>query len=117
MVKSINISEELHKRLKIHCAKQGETVAGKVEKILTEVLDREDELAKGLLVRDETPVKKTIKESNEEIKEIEKNYGTEALVNLRHQESLEKKLKDVNLSESVSTLDKGRGELNGDDYI
>lgn len=99
--KSINISEELHTRLKVYCARRGETVAGKISKILTEVLDKEDKLAQELLQRETVSEKKTIKESNEEIKNIEESVL-----------GVPETVKDAR-----EGLTKERGELNGGDYV
>lgn len=88
--KTVLIHKDLHARLKIYCYNKGETVAGKITKILTEVLDREDKLAKELLKRETVPVKKTLKESNEEITAAES---------------------------FAKGLTKERGELSGDDYV
>lgn len=88
--KTILIPEELHTLIKVHCATHGETVAGKVAEILTEVFDIENKLAKNLIERDIPVEKKTLKESKEEIRGVEKN---------------------------ADTLTKERGKINSEDYI
>lgn len=101
MRKSINIPEELHKRLKVYCASEGETVAGKITEILTEVLDKEDGLAGEILKRETVSEKKTIKESNQEIKNIEESVLMSPPTGVVNKEG----------------LTKDRGELNGGDYV